>query len=259
MSGPTTSVPVDDWDAHWDKYAASASINPAQDLRHQAILAALHADGSTYTRLLDIGSGQGDFLAKAMAAGVAQAYAGFELSASGVRISREKLPTATFVQVDLFAPPPDADRFAGWASAAVCSDVIEHVDDPVAFLRELRTYLADDALLVLTVPGGPMSSFDKHIGHRRHFSDPLVRSVLQAAGFRVQDVRLAGFPFFNLYRLLVILRGARLVADVESGDGEGAATGAARFAMSVFGFLFRFNLHTNPLGWQVVATARKSA
>jgi SAM-dependent methyltransferase len=248
----------DDWDTHWDKYAASATINPAQDLRHRAILDGLRHGNAHYPRLLDIGSGQGDFLAKAIQADVADAYAGFELSASGVRISQQKLPQASFVHADLFAPPPEVEPYRGWASAAVCSDVIEHVDDPIAFLRGASTYLEPGALLVLTVPGGPMSTFDKHIGHRQHFTDAKVRAVLGGAGFLVEDVRLAGFPFFNLYRLLVILRGAKLIADVESSDGEGAASGAARIAMSVFSYLFRFNVRSASLGWQVVATARKS-
>ena len=82
----------DDWDSHWVRYAASASQNPAQHMRHKLILEALQSVSWPTERLLDVGSGQGDFLAKAAHAGVAQSYAGFELSASGIRISRNKLP-----------------------------------------------------------------------------------------------------------------------------------------------------------------------
>jgi SAM-dependent methyltransferase len=246
----------DDWDTHWDRYAAAASLNPAQLMRHRAILAALGPERWPLERLLDFGSGQGDFLAMAARAGVANAYVGFELSESGVSISRAKVPGATFAQVDLFAPPPESQRFVGWATAAVCSEVIEHVDDPLSFLRALRNYLADDALLILTVPGGPMSTFDRHIGHRRHYTSRSTTDLLTQSGFDVETIRLLGFPFFNLYRLLVIMRGARLIKDVEAEDKK-ATSGFARVAMAAFGVLFKLNLPAFPLGWQVLAVARK--
>lgn len=247
----------DDWDDHWDRYAAAAALNPAQRMRHDAVMACLKRFSRRTERLLDVGSGQGDFLARASSEGIANAYAGFEMSESGISISRAKVPRAEFLQVDLFAPPPAAAPFAGWASAAVCSDVIEHVDDPVGFLRALRTYLAPGAILVLTVPGGPMSRFDRHIGHRRHYTRRLAGEVLEQAGFTVERVMRAGFPFFNLYRLVVILRGERLIADVES-HGEHAAGGLARAVMAVFGALFRLNLTDSVLGWQIVALARNA-
>jgi SAM-dependent methyltransferase len=247
----------DDWESHWTRYAAVAGLNPAQHLRHAAIMKALKREHLPVARLLDIGSGQGDFLARAAAEKAAGVYAGFELSAAGVNVSRAKAPQAQFFQVDILAPPPDAERFAGWATAAVCSEVVEHVDDPVAFLSALRTYLAVDATLVLTVPGGPVSKFDRHIGHRGHFTKARARQILSDAGFRVDTVRLVGFPFFNLYRLMVILRGQQLVDDAES-QTETAATGLARLAMHAFGFLFNFTLEDFPLGWQVVAIAKNS-
>ena len=246
----------DDWDSHWDRYANSASINPAQQMRQDLILKALRRGRWPEERLLDVGSGQGDFLVRAAQAGAARAYAGFELSQSGVDIARAKLPEAKLIRLDLFEPSAESTTFVGWASAAVCSDVIEHVDDPAAFLRALRRYLADGARLVVTVPGGPMSAFDRHIGHRRHYSRALVRQTLVEAGFAVDEVWLAGFPFFNLYRLSVILRGRRLIQDAESREGAGGSA-AARLVMAVFRLLFPMNLRSSPFGWQVVAIARK--
>lgn len=247
----------DDWERHWTNYGDWASLNPAQTMRHNAVLAVLKNERLPIARLLDVGSGQGDFLTRAYAARIAEQYAGFELSKAGILASRAKLPQADFVELDIHDPPPDANRFASWATAAVCSEVIEHVDDPVAFLSSLRRYLSDNATLVLTVPAGPISRFDKHIGHRRHFDRASVRQVLEQAGFRVSAVRLAGFPFFNLYRLTVIIRGRQLMRDLESQDASPTA-GVARLAMQMFGFLFHFTLKDFPFGWQVVAVAQKA-
>ena len=56
-----------------------------------------------------------------------------------------------------------------------------------------------------------MSSFDKHIGHRKHYQPSEVESLFRQAGYIPVQVSRAGFPFFNLYRCLVVLRGRRLL------------------------------------------------
>lgn len=247
----------DNWSDHWAVYARSASENPAQLMRHSLILDRIQKIGSRISLLLDIGSGQGDFLAKAVSTDVADYTVGFELSETGVMISRQKVPTASFYQVDLYSPSSEVSAFAGHADAVVCSDVIEHVDDPVTFCRLILNYMKPGATLVLTVPGGRMSAFDRHIGHRTHYTRETVANVLRDAGFTIDQVLMAGFPFFNLYRLVVILRGKRLIRDVESNDDDGSGGVLARLIMRIFRVLFRLNLNDSAWGWQVVAVARR--
>src|SRR5437763_1411072 len=83
---------------------------------------------------------------------------------SGVGIARRKVPRATFLAADIFKPPAALKEFAGWATHAICSEVLEHVDDPASFLKQAGEFLSPDARLIVTVPGGPMSAFDRHIG-----------------------------------------------------------------------------------------------
>jgi hypothetical protein len=110
--------------------------------------------------------------------------------------------------------------------------------------------------LVITVPGGPMSAFDKEIGHRRHFTKESITSVLTEAGFSVDKVYLSGFPFFNLYRLAVIARGEKLATDFAT-DERGLMAKTAALAMRVFRYLLPLCFDNSPWGWQVVALARK--
>jgi SAM-dependent methyltransferase len=247
----------DDWDGHWNRYATSASRNPAQRMRHDLIARLLRQGlGETACNILDIGSGQGDLLARLGKSMPAARLVGFDLSASGVVQSREKVPAADFFVADLHQPPPEINPYFDWADAAVCSEVLEHVDDPSEFLRAARAFLAAGALLIVTVPGGPMSAFDRHIGHRRHFTRKSIGGVLHQAGFAVERVYRAGFPFFNLYRAAVIARGRNLAADIETG-GKGFSAILARAVMAGFSGLFRLNLADFPMGWQVLAVARK--
>lgn len=245
----------DDWSAHWARYADSARENPAQDMRHRLVLAEIRGLGPVEV-LLDVGSGQGDFLGKASSERLAGSLIGFELSRSGVEISRRAVAGAVFHQVDMYRPPESAARVLGCADVAVCSDVIEHVDDPVELLRQVRRYLKPGGCLVLTVPAGPMSAFDRHIGHRTHYTRATAATVLSAAGFTIEKVALAGFPFFNLYRIVVLLRGKRLIADVSADQMHDGRGGIAKLAMRAFHFLFRFNLPNTPFGWQLLAVAR---
>jgi SAM-dependent methyltransferase len=227
-------------------------------MRHELVFDLLgeHREQGPQARLLDIGCGQGDFLAGARSRNLAAEYAGIELSESGVAISRAKLPGVDISRVDLFDPPPEAQRLRGWATAAVCTDVIEHVDDDVGFLRAARRFVAPGGRLVVTVPSGPISAFDRHIGHRRHYTPERLQRALEDAGFTVDRVSRAGFPFFNLYRALVIARGRKLIAAVESGAMVGGGRGIENLAMRGFRFLFRFNRTDSRFGWQLVALAR---
>jgi SAM-dependent methyltransferase len=203
--------------------------------------------------LIDIGSGQGDFLVAAATRWPRAALVGLEASGHGNEIARTKLPSGRFELVDLTQDVPPAAGLSGWASHAVCSEVLEHVDDPAALLRRARAYLGPGARLVVTVPGGPMSSFDRRIGHRRHYSPELLWQTIEEAGLFPAAVFGAGFPFFNLYRRVVITRGERLADDVSSWDGRPAT--AARLAMAVFRPLLEASLPRTPWGSQIVGLA----
>ena len=244
----------DDWDHHWDEYSEDASRNPAQEYRREVIfkLLALQRSG---VRLLDIGSGQGDMAMYIRAKARSAEILGLELSQSGVEISRKKVPDARFVQCNLLEQTRAPDDLRGWATHAICSEVIEHVDDPVQLLKNARDYMHPDCLLVLTAPGGPMSAFDKHIGHRNHFTPSAISNLLRLAGYRPDYAGKAGFPFFNVYRCMVILRGKKLIEDV-SAERNPSGSSLARLAMTVFHALFRMNLPSSPWGWQMVARAR---
>ena len=253
----------DDWDTHWGDYASTAEDNPAQAYRRRRAFALLE-ECAPVLRLLDIGAGQGDLLRFAAAAFPKAELAGVELSATGVEVARAKVPQAQLMQRNLLLDEPVADQWRGWATHAVCSEVLEHVDDPALLLRNASVYLAAGCQLVVTVPGGPRSAFDKHIGHRRHFTKARLIEVLEDAGFVSPVVQRAGFPAFNLYKLAVIARGERLVADVRASEAAStdhpvaitARTANASRAMRAFRPLFQFlALPASPFGWQLVGQA----
>jgi len=247
----------DDWNTHWKNYSTSAQSNPAQAYRRRLIFSNLKLTANRHAiRILDIGSGQGDF-AMDLARSVPQAkILGIELSQSGVAISQAKVPQATFIEQDLNifkAPPPE---FQNWATHAVCSEVLEHTDRPEIILNHIQPYLAPGCQLLITLPGGPMSQFDHHIGHRKHYKISELKRLLEKSGYRVKQISGGGFPFFNLYRFVVIARGKSLIQDVKTSASSKMSL-SARIAMKIFSFLFHFNLSRSRWGWQIFAIAEK--
>jgi len=245
----------DDWDQHWTSYAEAAAQNPAQTYRRKLVFGLLDLAGAQgQVRVLELGSGQGDF-SRDLAVAFPQAeIAGLELSATGVEIAARKVANGRFFQCDMTRPVTPPPGLAGWATHAVCSEVLEHVDDPTAMLRNVRPLFAPGCRLVITVPGGPMSAFDRHIGHRRHFTTELLGRLIADAGLTPEVVRGEGYPFFNLYRLFVVARGKALIADVDQSGGRPLPL-AARVAMRSFDRLFRLNPPATMRGWQLVARA----
>jgi SAM-dependent methyltransferase len=246
-----STIDADDWDAHWGSFADSTEHNPAQAFRRRLVLALLAAHGPPQ-RYLDVGSGQGDLAVAVGSEWPKAEIAGIELSQRGVDIAARKVPRGRFRRFDLLSDQAPLPGFEAWATHATCSEVLEHIDDPRAFLASTRRWLAPGALFVVTVPGGPMSAFDRHIGHRRHYRADDLTSLLDAAGLSVLEHGGAGFPFFNLYRRTVIARGERLVTDVDATQG---VSFAARAAMAVFNRLLAASRSRGNRGWQLYAAA----
>jgi SAM-dependent methyltransferase len=244
---------ADDWDQHWGDYADVAEENPAQQFRRRLVHTLLGEVGA-HPRILDIGSGQGDLIGELAARHPGAELLGLEYSRTGVEIASRKVPAATFLQRDLTQADPQPAEFAGWAAHAICAEVLEHVDEPVHLLRNAMSYCAPGCRVVITVPGGPRAAFDRHIGHRRHYKVESLRRLLLDAGLRPNDVAAVGFPFFNLYKLVVIARGRKLADDVSTMNGKQVSL-AARLAMAVFRRLLSVQLPIRRWGWQIVAVA----
>jgi trans-aconitate methyltransferase len=249
-----TRPPIDDWEEHWGAYGASAADNPAQRYRRHQVFAELDKAG-TPTRLVDIGAGQGDLLEKVSQRWAKADLLGLELSAAGIAEGHRKVPHATFLQRNLLKDEPVPHDVSRWATHAVCSEVLEHVDDPLRLLLNARSYLAPGCQLVVTVPAGPRSAFDKHIGHRKHYRRQELAALLGDAGFESVTVRAAGFPVFNLYKLLVVARGKRLITEVSRQQDGASETTTALVAMRTFDRLFRFAASDSRWGWQLVGIA----
>jgi 2-polyprenyl-3-methyl-5-hydroxy-6-metoxy-1,4-benzoquinol methylase len=241
--------PSDDWDSHWRSLEPVTKQIPSQAFRHRLVIRyVINAKPKT---IIDIGCGQGDLLYELSRHFNADALAGLELSTTGVKEALRKVPQADIHQFDLLSadPSPLPSDF----DCLTCVEVLEHVDDPIRFLSSALLQLAPGGKVVITVPSGPRTAFDKSIGHRRHFNKKELLTVLNSTGLVNAQIRRVGFPFFDIYRFVVLLTGKRLASTVA--DSSLDKSKIARFVMFTFSILLRVNPNFIPLGLQLIATA----
>ncbi len=252
---PDAPADVDDtyWNSHWQRYSEATRLNPGQRYRRKCITRMLGSTaGLSGATILDVGSGAGDLLEMLSRKFPNAELAGIDRSDKGLEVSKQLLPNSRLRKVDLDADqtvPPDLEK---WASHIVCSEVLEHMERPLLVLKKLADYMKPGGTLVITVPGGPKSAFDRSIGHFRHYTPAHLRRDLEDAGYRVDLATGSGFPMFNLYRLVILMRGEKLHQDIDGKPGP-----LARCVMAAFRAVIGCSFFASPWGWQVIAIARK--
>ena len=166
-------------------------------VRYLAALLRLLRENDVHSgTVLDIGAGYGLFLAELKQAGF-EPY-GLEVSAHAVAKAREAVHAQVACQ-SADAPFPFRDDFF---SAITCFDVIEHVADFPAMLREsLRTLRPGGKLLVTTLSAhsiarfmlGKRWSWYQDSTHLHLFAPNTTASALESAGFVNSTIK----TFFN--------------------------------------------------------------
>lgn len=90
-------------------------------------------------------------------------------------------------------------------------DVLEHIHDDLAALREMYRLLRAGGVLIMTLPAHPYlwSEHDEALAHLRRYTRREIVSRLQEAGYRIEKLSAAVsfvFPIILTFRLLQRLR-----------------------------------------------------
>jgi SAM-dependent methyltransferase len=128
-------------------------------------------------RILDAGCGSGRNMVELARHGT---VTGIELSETSVRLARER-GAGEVVLGSVTEMPFAEDSF----DFAVCLDVIEHLDDDGAALRELRRVIAPGGALLVTVPAYQWlwSGHDEVNHHKRRYTDSTLQAVAERSGW----------------------------------------------------------------------------
>jgi SAM-dependent methyltransferase len=216
----------------------------------ERIIADLKLPAGARARILDVGCGTGANLE--MLARVGDA-AGVDISEDALAFCRER--GLTDVRRGAAESLPfDDDSF----DLVTALDVVEHLDDDAAGLREMRRVLKRDGRALLFVPAFMWlwGVQDDVSHHRRRYTLPEIRARVEAAGLSVERATYANVTFFApilFGRLLMRATGLRPASEnnvnVSALNGVlGRVFGAERFWLRRFHF---------PFGVSAIVVARK--
>jgi SAM-dependent methyltransferase len=140
------------------------------------VIANLGLPGSA--RILDAGCGSGRNMVELSRYG---RVTGIELSETSVALARQR-NAGEVISGSLLEMPFAQESF----DLAVTLDVIEHLEDDLAALRELRRTVAPGGALLVTVPAYQWlwSGHDEINHHHRRYTRGSLQKVAEAAGWR---------------------------------------------------------------------------
>ena len=188
--------------------------------RRAVIWALLRRAGvQTGVRLLDAGCGTGRNLLEFGRLGTA---VGIDPSPEAIAFCHQRgLPGATRGTIE------ELDLAAGSFDLILATDVLEHLRDDVAGLRELRRVAAPGALLLCTVPAYRWlwSPHDDQHHHFRRYTLRGLRAQLREGGWRPQT-----WSYFNSILLppIAAVRAAGRRGNPGGGDDSGGVARPAR-------------------------------
>jgi len=159
------------------------------------------------TRLLEIGSGTGNLTRRLVPRDVYVASDVNPLYLKTLESLTSDRPylAARYTDVTDLASFPE---LAGGFDSVVCLNVIEHVEDDVGALRNIRSVLSQGGRAVVLVPQGPWNfgTLDEVLGHKRRYTEDSLRRVAALAGLEVKEIlrfnRVSSLPWWLNGRVL---------------------------------------------------------
>jgi SAM-dependent methyltransferase len=224
------------WDSKWDDMKKYGPMS-----RHVRRIIKKLARGLTFESVMDVGCGQGSLLMDLMAEFPHIRPAGTDISSAAVDLARGKVPSGEFHVLDLVHDHVDRKY-----DLVICSEVVEHIENDVAAMRNLRA-MTGGHLIINTVQGRMRRFEAEEVGHVRNYAKGELAAKLEQAGFEVVRVVEFGFPFYSpLYRDVLELTDSKGTTG-EFGPGR-------RFLATALYYLFHLNMTTR--GDEIFIVAR---
>lgn len=147
-------------------------------------------------RILEVGSGLSPMI------GADRTVVYSDLSFTAMSAMRKSTGEGCHVVADAGRLPFKAGAF----SYAVCSEVLEHIQDDARCLRELNRVLDDKGGLIVTFPHRKayFANDDRFVAHFRRYEVEEMKAKLAAAGFEANRIEKVLGPLEKMTMMIVI-------------------------------------------------------
>ena len=198
----------------------------------------------------DFGCGNGELLKMVAERMPEIRLAGIDITDNQIAENREVYPNMGWYLADLASEDYENPLGTG-VDLGISSEVIEHVENHRAYVRNVFSSLNPGGALVLSTQSGTVYPTEKYVFHVRHWPASDMRELLAETGFTDIKVWNEGYPFHNLSKYIANRDPDRMVKNFRVAE-YGAKQLAVCWALRV---LFLFNSTTK--GAQLFAVARK--
>ncbi len=199
-------------------------------------------------RVIEIGSGTGN-ITQFLCAGGREVVATDVVPAYRSKLQQifKDQANVSVGKFDLTAPAPE-EYLSNPFDTVVCLNVLEHVDDDMFALAQMRDVMTDHGSLALLVPAHRFlfGEFDRAVGHYRRYERRELSDKLDRSGFKVVEMK-----FFSMLATLPWLINGRLL------KRDYLPAGQANLANQLVPLLKLERLIGPPFGLSLIAIAEK--
>jgi SAM-dependent methyltransferase len=168
-------------------------VGPRHRLRESLLLRVL-LSARPGSALLNVGAGQGTFSQLLEARGFE--VTSVDPSPAAVELLRARVRGPVLASAAAELPFEDAS-FDG----AVLGEVLEHIEDDLAAMREVARTVRPGGVIAASVPANPawFGPSDEWAGHHRRYTREALLDLCAGAGLAVERLQPWGFPVSSFY------------------------------------------------------------
>jgi SAM-dependent methyltransferase len=197
MANLSEKLSQDYYERAWENWNERSALGPAS--RHVRRLVCSMIRELDFDSYLDAGCGGGSLLREIHLQYPKAEVCGVDLSQKGIEIAQRNNPGISIFQLDL-THQTMSKKF----DLVTCVDLLEHIEDDEGVLYNIHKMTGKYFLLVTPI-GRLMKEENVRLGHVHGYSKDEVRQKLHQAGFQVMREMEWGFPFYTLYRRIMLL------------------------------------------------------
>jgi len=143
--------------------------------------------------VLDIGCGVGaiDFYL----ARKGYKVTGIDISNKAIKVAKQSAKELNILTVNFLSSSVEDLKLKDRFDLIICSEVLEHLQDDMKALLKMNILLKDNGGIIVSVPSvnaplyklGLAEKFDKRVGHLRRYSLNQIVSLIEKAGFKIEE------------------------------------------------------------------------